>query len=216
MNVLESVSQYKDRISVELNNTLTETELGSAKKKTGKVRDQYDLGGALALITTDRQSAFDRVLASIPFKGQVLNLASAWWFEETKHIMYNMIPTYEKFHDVKFDRDIVEDIVNLSSRYITDKSQPSCSLDLLDECGSYIKNQTGNTSEQLVQLQQKIDSLNKQKQEAVENHDFELGLKLKRRVTTYSNKLKKELTKSKQEELNKVLGGGTFKQLEVI
>ena len=75
MNVLESVSQYKDRISVELNNTLTETELGSAKKKTGKVRDQYDLGGALALITTDRQSAFDRVLASIPFKGQVLNLS---------------------------------------------------------------------------------------------------------------------------------------------
>ncbi len=74
MNVLESVSQYKDRISVELNNTLTETELGSAKKKTGKVRDQYDLGDALALITTDRQSAFDRVLASIPFKGQVLNL----------------------------------------------------------------------------------------------------------------------------------------------
>ena len=68
MNVLESVSQYKDRISVELNNTHTETELGSAKKKTGKVRDQYDLGNALALITTDRQSAFDRVLASIPFK----------------------------------------------------------------------------------------------------------------------------------------------------
>ena len=91
MNVLESVSQYKDRISVELNNTLTETELGSAKKKTGKVRDQYDLGGALALITTDRQSAFDRVLASIPFKGQVLNLASAWWFEETKHIIDNHI-----------------------------------------------------------------------------------------------------------------------------
>ena len=38
MNVLESVSQYKDRISVELNNTLTETKLGSAKKKTGKVK----------------------------------------------------------------------------------------------------------------------------------------------------------------------------------
>ena len=91
MNVLESVSQYKDRISVELNNTLTETELGSAKKKTGKVRDQYDLGNALALITTDRQSAFDRVLASIPFKGQVLNLASAWWFDETKHIIDNHI-----------------------------------------------------------------------------------------------------------------------------
>ncbi len=41
--------------------------------------------------------------------------------EETKRIIYNMIPMYEKFHDVKFDRNIVEDIVKLSSRFITDK-----------------------------------------------------------------------------------------------
>ena len=91
MNVLESVSQYKDRISAELSNTLTVTDLGEISKKTGKVRDQYDLGKNLALITTDRQSAFDRVLAAIPFKGQVLNLASAWWFEETKHIIDNHV-----------------------------------------------------------------------------------------------------------------------------
>ena len=91
MNVLESVRQYKDRISVELENTLTQTTLGSIKKKTGKVRDQYDLNDSLALVTTDRQSAFDRVLASIPFKGQVLNLTSAWWFEQTKHIINNHI-----------------------------------------------------------------------------------------------------------------------------
>jgi phosphoribosylaminoimidazole-succinocarboxamide synthase len=91
MNVLESVSQYKDRISAELSNTLTATDLGEISKKTGKVRDQYDLGKNLALITTDRQSAFDRVLAAIPFKGQVLNLASAWWFEETKHIIDNHV-----------------------------------------------------------------------------------------------------------------------------
>ena len=91
MNVLESVSQYKDRISVELDNTLTETALGTLTKKTGKVRDQYDLGKHLALITTDRQSAFDRVLASIPFKGQVLNMASAWWFDKTKHIIDNHV-----------------------------------------------------------------------------------------------------------------------------
>ena len=68
MNVLESVNQYKDRISVELSNTLTETTLGTIKKKKGKVRDQYKLNDSLALITTDRQSAFDRVLASVPFK----------------------------------------------------------------------------------------------------------------------------------------------------
>ena len=91
MNVLESVNQYKDRISVELSNTLTETTLGAIKKKKGKVRDQYKLNDSLALITTDRQSAFDRVLASVPFKGQVLNLASAWWFDQTKHIIDNHV-----------------------------------------------------------------------------------------------------------------------------
>ena len=45
----------------------------------------------MLLITTDRQSAFDRVLASIPFKGAVLNQTSAWWFENTRHIVPNHI-----------------------------------------------------------------------------------------------------------------------------
>lgn len=57
----------------------------------GKVRDRYDLGNSLALITTDRQSGFDRMLAKVPFKGQVLNLTSAYWFDETKDIIPNHI-----------------------------------------------------------------------------------------------------------------------------
>ncbi|MDP6725998.1 MAG: phosphoribosylaminoimidazolesuccinocarboxamide synthase [Candidatus Marinimicrobia bacterium] len=91
MNAIESTEHYKGRIKAELNNTLTETSLDGGSKRTGKVRDQYDLGDKVALITTDRQSAFDRVLASIPFKGQVLNLTSAWWFEQTKHIIHNQV-----------------------------------------------------------------------------------------------------------------------------
>ena len=91
MNAIESTEHYKGRIKAELNNTLTETSLSGRSKKTGKVRDQYDLGDQVALITTDRQSAFDRVLASIPFKGQVLNLTSAWWFSQTKHIIPNQV-----------------------------------------------------------------------------------------------------------------------------
>ena len=91
MNTLESTDKYKESIKGSLDNTLTNTELVAKSKKTGKVRDQYDLGEKLALITTDRQSAFDRVLASIPFKGQVLNLTSAWWFDKTKHIIPNHV-----------------------------------------------------------------------------------------------------------------------------
>lgn len=57
---------------------------------SGKVRDAWSLPGARRLIvTTDRISAFDRVLGAIPYKGRVLNLLSAWWFERTKDLVDN-------------------------------------------------------------------------------------------------------------------------------
>lgn len=57
------------------------------KKYQGKVRDIYFKDDKRILITTDRQSAFDVILGCIPFKGAVLNLLSAFWFEKTKHIL---------------------------------------------------------------------------------------------------------------------------------
>ena len=82
---------YPDLIKQNLTNCLTSTNLAIGKKRVGKVRDTYELPDKLILITTDRQSAFDRVLAAIPFKGQVLNQTSAWWFEKTKHIVANHV-----------------------------------------------------------------------------------------------------------------------------
>src|SRR3989344_1466211 len=66
------------------------------KKKTGKVRDIYEPStgsgrGSLIIITTDRHSSLDRIIAHIPWKGQVLNQISAWWFEQTKDIVPNHV-----------------------------------------------------------------------------------------------------------------------------
>ncbi|XP_004505724.1 phosphoribosylaminoimidazole-succinocarboxamide synthase, chloroplastic [Cicer arietinum] len=88
--------QVLESITTSLSNCLSETNLHltvpALKSKTrGKVRDIYDSGDYLVLVTTDRQSAFDRVLASIPFKGQVLNETSLWWFERTRHIVSNAV-----------------------------------------------------------------------------------------------------------------------------
>src|SRR5258708_3849257 len=58
-------------------------------KKVGKVRDVYDHGGKLMLIATDRYSAFDRNLALIPFKGEVLTGITKFWFDQTKDIVRN-------------------------------------------------------------------------------------------------------------------------------
>lgn len=67
---------------------------GWGEKQTGKVRDMYQREGQRLLITTDRVSAFDQVLGVIPYKGQVLNQLSAWWFDAVKDVVNNhMIST---------------------------------------------------------------------------------------------------------------------------
>ncbi|HXD08788.1 MAG TPA: phosphoribosylaminoimidazolesuccinocarboxamide synthase [Anaerolineales bacterium] len=71
---------------------LDETQLPLPNRQSGKVRDWYDLpDGQRLIVTTDRLSAFDRVLAQVPYKGQVLNQLSAWWFEQTRDIIPNHI-----------------------------------------------------------------------------------------------------------------------------
>jgi phosphoribosylaminoimidazole-succinocarboxamide synthase len=69
---------------------LASTDLPLPNRQTGKVRDSYALpNGQRLLVTTDRLSAFDRVLANVPFKGQVLNQLAAWWFAQTADVVAN-------------------------------------------------------------------------------------------------------------------------------
>jgi len=79
-----------DRIRELLPHALNETNLPLPGKQSGKVRDWYPLShGRRLLVTTDRLSAFDRILARVPFKGQVLNQLSAWWFDQTRDVIAN-------------------------------------------------------------------------------------------------------------------------------
>ncbi|MEM9243574.1 MAG: phosphoribosylaminoimidazolesuccinocarboxamide synthase [Pseudomonadota bacterium] len=82
-------NQYHQQAKKALDYCLEQTDLSLHKLYAGKVRDCYALDNKLLIITTDRQSAFDRKLALIPFKGQVLNQCSAWWFKHTRHIIDN-------------------------------------------------------------------------------------------------------------------------------
>ena len=80
-----------ETLKTQLKFNLEKTNLNIGKKYEGKVRDNYILDGKRIIITTDRISAFDRVLCTLPFKGQVLNQTSAFWFEKTKHIISNHV-----------------------------------------------------------------------------------------------------------------------------
>ena len=74
--------------SYDTSSQVTGNSVALPNRISGKVRDQYHLedGKRIALVTTDRQSGFDRMLASVPFKGAVLNKTSAWWFQKVRNI----------------------------------------------------------------------------------------------------------------------------------
>jgi phosphoribosylaminoimidazole-succinocarboxamide synthase len=70
----------------------TEIDLPLPDRRDGKVRTSWAIGADRRLIvTTDRLSAFDRVLAGVPYKGQVLNQLAAWWFDRTADIVANHV-----------------------------------------------------------------------------------------------------------------------------
>ena len=70
-------------------------ELDLPNHSSGKVRESYDLpDGRRVLVATDRLSAFDRILAAIPYKGQVLTQTARFWFERTADICPNWTTEY--------------------------------------------------------------------------------------------------------------------------
>ena len=79
-------------IREQLPHTLDEFDSGYlGERYKGKVRENFHLDNEIIMVTTDRVSAFDHVLGTIPFKGQILTEIANFWFEKTKHIAPNHI-----------------------------------------------------------------------------------------------------------------------------
>lgn len=83
----------REQLRRQLRDTLMDArfERWESAYQKGKVRDMYRLPGKRVLITTDRQSAFDHVLGTIPLKGQVLNRIAQHWFDRTADIVPNHV-----------------------------------------------------------------------------------------------------------------------------
>jgi phosphoribosylaminoimidazole-succinocarboxamide synthase len=79
-------------IKEHINDVLKGTDFPKlGEKKVGKVRDIYIAKDHITLISTDRHSSFDRNIAFIPFKGEVLNQTSLFWFNQTRDIIQNHV-----------------------------------------------------------------------------------------------------------------------------
>ena len=81
-----------EKIKEHIKDVLVETNFTNlGERKVGKVRDIYTMPDKIILVSTDRHSSFDRVIAHVPFKGEVLNQISLFWFENTKDIIQNHV-----------------------------------------------------------------------------------------------------------------------------
>jgi phosphoribosylaminoimidazole-succinocarboxamide synthase len=85
--MMENVRPSLEKLRPLLNGVLTTSECPGLPVVRGKVRDIYDLGEYLGLVATDRLSAFDRAITTIPGKGAVLSGLSAWWFGRVEDIV---------------------------------------------------------------------------------------------------------------------------------
>ena len=80
----------KNIIKQQLNHTLIQPEYNNlGRHYHGKVRDNYYANDKIVMVTSDRVSAFDCVLGSIPFKGQILSEIAKFWFDKTSDIVPN-------------------------------------------------------------------------------------------------------------------------------
>ena len=80
------------KIKEHIDDVLIETNFKNlGEKKVGKVRDIYIKPDHITLISTDRHTSFDRKIADVPFKGEVLNQISLFWFDQTKDIIQNHV-----------------------------------------------------------------------------------------------------------------------------
>jgi len=75
------------QLHAQLPHTLRQIDLPAlGELYRGKVRDNYSRGDRIVMVTTDRVSAFDHVLGTIPFKGEVLSRLTAFWFDKVKDL----------------------------------------------------------------------------------------------------------------------------------
>ena len=118
-------------------------------------------------------------------------------YQETIDILNMLKPTYEKYHKVIYNHNVIETIVLLSSKYITDRQFPDKAIDILDELGSE-KKISAKIPESIEKLRIEIEKLREKKLEVVKNQKYELAIKLR----DESKKLEEKIEEEKEKWIN--------------
>lgn len=110
---------------------------------------------------------------------------------ETLAILKGLRKHYEDFHAVTISDEVLEDTVNLASRYINDRFMPDKAIDLLDETSAHLRVDKGKTPPEVRSLQKELKLINHRIEDAVDNEDYEKAAQNKTRASQISEELKK-------------------------
>ena len=122
---------------------------------------------------------------------------------ETIDILKNLKDSYEDYHRVDYQKDVIETIVKLCKRFITDKQFPDKAIDVLDELGSQKKINI-KIPESIEKLKKSCESIRIKKLEVVKNQDYEKAANLRDQERKILKKLDNEKKKwNKEQQLNK-------------
>lgn len=113
--------------------------------------------------------------------------------EQTIEILRGLRDSYEAFHKVKISDEAIKAAATLSDRYIQDRSLPDKAIDLIDEASSRAKVKNNYDSDEIKSLKEKLKKIEAEKEDAVNQEDFEKASKLRDKVT----KLKDEIERLK-------------------
>jgi len=124
--------------------------------------------------------------------------------EETLEILKNLTTSYQDFHKVSYEEGVLETIVKLSGRYITDRQFPDKAIDVLDELGSE-KRVSSKIPEVIEKLKKEIDIIKEKKVQVVKSQNYEQAAKLRDEERKVTTKLDEEKSKwSDKQKDNKI------------
>ncbi len=119
--------------------------------------------------------------------------------DETVEILKGLRPRYEEHHRVQITDDAIEASVELSERYISSRCLPDKAIDVIDEAGARIRLRSMTRPPDLKEIDDDVDRLNKQKEEAVANQDFEKAASLRDQADKLKKK-KEQITREWREK----------------
>ncbi len=136
--------------------------------------------------------------------------------EEAIKILRGLIPAYEAHHKVGITEGAIEAAVRLASRYINDRFLPDKAIDVMDEAASKVRLSIYTPSAKVKEAQEKIVSLEQEKEDAIKAEDFERAGEIKRRQERIRAKMEKMEQEREKEREEAVLTVGEEEIADVI